>query len=329
MLSSCSAFHLRFSSVFFFLMIRRPPRSTLFPYTTLFRSPRPDFQRYEVWTPQKKSKLIESILLDLPIPQIYLAQEADETSVVVDGQQRLMALIRYLADEYALKDVHHQIADRRFSQLPAVLRERIENYKLTTVEILNNSDPEVKFLLFRRLNEGATSLNDQELRNSVHRGEYNEFLKTLAKEKSWREILNLRGKEPHKRMVDVELVLRFIAFRDQSYMTHPDKKTSQFLDTQMVAGQRYKKRDYDKARTSFRAAIELAQSVYGKRACRRFVAGSEDAPNGSWDNKINRALMDVQLWGFTRYPKGNFVTKADALFDASIGLMSQPKFVDL
>lgn len=287
----------------------------------------PDFQRYEVWSAQKKSALIESILLDLPVPQVFLAQEADGTSVVIDGQQRLMAIFRYLDDEFPLKGVNESIEDKKFSSLPLKLQEKIENFELHVVKILPESDPDVRFTLFQRLNEGSISLNDQELRNCVWRGPYNEFIKELAEDASWRSCLKL--KKRHPRMTDVELVLRYMAFRDQTYMKHPDKKTGRFLDKQMSLGADYKAKELAAAKKDFKTAVELAQTVFGEHAFRRFVAGDEKESRGSWDSRTNRALMDVQLWGFNRYPKGAYVKNADALREAAIGLMIQPEFSDL
>lgn len=291
--------------------------------------PQPFFQRYQVWSKQKESRLIESILLDLPIPLVYLAEEPDETTTVIDGQQRLMAIFRFLADDYALVGVSPKIEGRKFSHLSEELQDRIEDSKISVVKVLKESDPEVKFLLFQRLNEGSTSLNDQELRNCVHRGNYNNWLKKLAEDSDWRKILNLSGSSPHKRMVDIELLLRYMAFREQSYMNHPDKKTGQFLDKQMVLGEATSARNLDKARKDFRTAITLARTVFGDHACRRFVPGSDSKKSGKWDSKINRALMDVQLWGFNRRPQGEFVARADAFFEAAVDLMSRPEFIDL
>lgn len=291
--------------------------------------PQPFFQRYQVWSSQKNSRLIESILLDLPIPLIYLSQEPDGTSSVIDGQQRLMALFDFLDGKYRLTGVSSKIAGKLFSELPVRLQDKIENSKLSLVEVLKESDPEVKFLLFQRLNEGSTSLNDQELRNCVHRGEYNEWLKACAGDKDWRKILNLPGTEPHKRMVDVELVLRYMAFREQTYTQHPDKKTVQFLDKQMVLGAATTAKPREAARRDFKSAVDLSLTVFGKHACRRFVAGSELSKTGGWDSKINRALMDVQLWGFNRHKSGLVVKNADALREAAIALMSNPEFSDL
>lgn len=197
---------------------------------------RPDFQRYDVWTTQKKSRLIESVLLDLPIPRIYFAQQPDNSEIVVDGQQRLLATFQFLDNKFALKNlgVYPRLNDRRFKELPDAVQETIDKFQFSVVTILKESDEDIKFDLFERLNTGSTQLNDQELRNSVYRGDYNNYLRELAMDPDWRRLLSLRGSEPHKRMADVELVLRFMAFYHQTYLKHPDKNTNQFLNQQMT-----------------------------------------------------------------------------------------------
>lgn len=291
---------------------------------------RPEFQRYDVWTNKKKSLLIESVLLGLPIPIVYFAQEPDETSIVVDGQQRLLALFQFYEGALTLTGLRHatDLEGKRFGQLPDKLQDRITKFQLTVVEILKESDPEIRFDLFERLNTGATQLNDQELRNSVYRGSYNEFLKTLATDTDYRKLLGL--KDYHKRMVDVELVLRFMAFHNQTYLKHPDKKTNQFLNDQMKLGKSYTEKELPKHKDAFRQAVGLSTTVLGKEAFKAFKVGTENDHEGMWERRSNKALMDVQLYGFATRKKGEIVKHADAVREMAIVLMSTNEaFVDL
>jgi len=293
--------------------------------------PQPHFQRYEVWTPQTNSRLVESLLLDLPIPIIYFAQEEDESTIVIDGQQRLMAIYRFLDNEYALKGLgplKKGLEGKKFNQLPEQLQERIEQFQLSTVEILKESDPLVKFDMFERLNMGATKLNDQELRNCIYRGPFNDFLRDLASEPDFRKRL-LKLNKPHKRMTDVELVLRFLAFWEQTYLKHPDKKTKEFLNVQMELGANWKAPKYKKAKSAFKQAVASVWTVCGEKAFKRFAPGDEDDPNGSWERTNNRALMDVQLYGFTKYPRGVVTQRADTIRERAVELMSTAEFSDL
>jgi HNH endonuclease len=157
----------------------------------------------------------------------------------------------------------------------------------------------------------------------------NRFLRDLAEYPEFRNLLGL--KEPHKRMTDIELTLRFMAFRDQTYINYPDKKTKQFLNRQMELGQVLKAREREKAAKDFRQAVDLVLTVFGsKYAFKKFNAGTSADPNGRWSRGNNRALIDVQLWGFTQFKKGDVVRNADAVREAAIELMGEnEEFADV
>jgi rubredoxin len=302
-------------------------------------NPQPDFQRYQVWSKKKNSRLIESMLLDLPLPMLYFAQQESGPTVVIDGQQRLMAIFDYLDGRYALTGLgpfRDDLEGKKFADLPEDLQERIEDFKLTIVEILKESEETIKFDLFERLNTGAVSLNEQELRNSVYRGDYNDLLKRLAANETLRKMLNL--KKAHPRMADVEFVLRFMAFRDQTYLKHDDKNTGRFLNRTMEK----EKLAYDtdpakakkaarKAEADFKLALANVKTVFGEgKAFRRFSAGDPKNPKGGWEKKINRALMDVELYTFSKYERGVVTKNRDAIYDLAVELMGEnTEFADL
>ncbi|HEX5983113.1 MAG TPA: DUF262 domain-containing protein [Solirubrobacterales bacterium] len=291
--------------------------------------PQPPYQRYEVWTPLKKSKLIESVLMGLPLPRFYFAENKDETQEVVDGQQRLAALFRFMDNEYAVKGLKTLTAlnGKKWSDLDRKIQNRIKNFSLSIVLIQKESDPKLRYDLFERLNTGATGLNEQELRNAVYRGEYNDFVYRLADSDDWRKLHNLTGK--HKRMADAEWVLRFMAFRDQTYLNFPDKSMTGFLTKQMEDNHPEPKADLKRAEEDFRKAASLCRSVYGDKAFRRFRRGNALDIEGAWEKKRVLALEDVQLWGMTRFEKGQIMGRADDLFEASIALTNEEEFEDL
>jgi rubredoxin len=290
-------------------------------------NPQPPYQRYEVWTPVKKSKLIESVLMGLPLPRFYFAENQDETQEVVDGQQRLAALFRFIDNEYALSGLKTltDLNKAKWSNLDKKIRNRIKNFSLSTVLIQKESDPELRYDLFGRLNTGATGLNEQELRNAVYRGAYNDLIYRLANLDDWRKLHNLTGK--HKRMADAEWVLRFMAFRDQTYLNFPDKSMTGFLNKQMEDNYPDPSAGVDKAEEDFKKAASLCRTVFGDKAFRRFRPGDANDQNGSWETKRVLALADVQLWGMTRFNKGQIVGKADDIREASIELTTE--FEDL
>ena len=152
-----------------------------------------DFQRYFVWDMKKASKLIESVLLDIPLPTIYTSEEDDNKEYVIDGQQRLTSFISFIdgifpdGREFKLTglDVLTSLADKKFSELDESYQNKIKDYPVHKIKFKRESDPELKFEIFERLNTGAVSLNQQELRNCIKRGPYNELIRTLAKDRDF------------------------------------------------------------------------------------------------------------------------------------------------
>jgi rubredoxin len=116
--------------------------------------PRPEFQRYQVWPRNKQSRLIESILLSLPIPLIYLAEEEKGAgTVVIDGQQRLLAIFNFIDGKYPLRGLGplSALEGSYYGELDDELQARIDDFALSVVEIKRESDPEIRFDLFERL----------------------------------------------------------------------------------------------------------------------------------------------------------------------------------
>ena len=137
-----------------------------------------------------------------------------------------MARRRFLNNEYALGGLKGlpDLNGKRFNDLDRRHRNRLKQFPLSVVVIQKESDPDLRYDLFERLNTGATGLNEQELRNAVFRGEYNDFIYRLAELDDFRKLHNLEGR--HKRMADAEWVLRYMAFRDQSYLNFPESSTA-------------------------------------------------------------------------------------------------------
>ena len=182
---------------------------------TIFLRPlseRPSFQRRYVWTNVLASRLIESILLNVPIPPCYLSQNEDFELDVIDGQQRLFSIYRFLDNQYSLSDLEvlKELNGLRLHEIPPKQQRQIQTHTLRCVLITNESHPEIKFDVFERLNTNTVPLNSQELRNCIFRGSLNDYLKKAVAYQPWLQILG--KKQPDKRMRDEELVLRFFAF---------------------------------------------------------------------------------------------------------------------
>lgn len=289
----------------------------------------PEFQRRYVWDDRKASLLIESILLEVPIPVIYLAEEQDGKFIVIDGQQRLRSFFRFLNNEFKLRglSVLSELNGKYFKDLDKEKQRKIEDTTLRVIEIRKESHPDVKFEIFGRLNVGAVKLNDQELRNCIYRGKYNDLIKELAENRDFLFLLGL--KEPHKRMYDRELVLHFLAFYNQTYLKYkPPMK--QFLNKEMENNRNISYEKIKELRQVFKETVSLVKSVFGDKAFRRFIPGNEKDPNGRWEiRKINVGLFEIIMFGFSRYTKHQIIPFSDAIREELLYMMTSDKeFID-
>ncbi|MBW4615320.1 MAG: DUF262 domain-containing protein [Desmonostoc vinosum HA7617-LM4] len=200
----------------------------------------PSLQRRYVWKLEQASRFIESLLLGLPVPGIFLSKEKEtQKLLVIDGQQRLRTLQYFYTGifqvnnkdkEFALKGVQPQFEERTYKSLSDEDRRRLDD-SIIHATIVNQDEPSEDdssiYHIFQRLNTGGTRLEPQEIRSSIYHGEFNDLLKELNNNSAWRSIY---GKND-KNLRDEELILRFIAlyFQDNEYK----KPMKEFLNNFM------------------------------------------------------------------------------------------------
>lgn len=295
----------------------------------------PDFQRQFVWDNAKSCRLIESALLDIPLPVVYISQETDGKEYIIDGQQRLTAFFSFIDGTYpdgkvfklkGLK-VFKELNGKRFNDLPEGKQDVIRYCKLRTITFKKESDPELKFEIFERLNTGSVSLNDQELRNCIYRGPFNILLKELSSDNEFMGLVGLTMKD--KRMKDVELVLRFSAFYHQTYLNYkpPIRK---FLNVEMDRFRDISDKDANDLQCAFRNSVQIIKSLFGKNAFKRFYKGTNDDKNGYWEqNKFNASLYDIMMYSFATIDKNIIFQHLDEIREALLDLMtSDQDFID-
>jgi len=180
---------------------------------------RPSYQREYVWTVRTASKLIESLLLNIPVPTMFFHEVKSGKLEVVDGKQRLTSIWSFVQNEFpggqAFKlsglEVYHELNGKTFDELNETFQEIIFDYPLNVHTISKTSQPDFVFEVFERLNMGATQLNEQELRNCIYQGAYTDLLEELTLNESF--LFANRSKMPHLRMRDRELILRFFTMQ--------------------------------------------------------------------------------------------------------------------
>ncbi|MBZ3765975.1 GmrSD restriction endonuclease domain-containing protein [Bacillus cereus] len=178
----------------------------------------PDFQRNYVWDNTRKSRLIESILLKIPLPVFYLARNKEGKYQVVDGVQRLSVINEFFSNGFKLRNLEYlkEECDQKYFQKgnssslhPKFVR-HLRSYQIDCNIIEPDTPNRVKSDIFKRLNTGGRSLNSQEIRNSILRKESRDFVRDLANSDEFKLATNKSIKP--KRMMDQELVIRFIGF---------------------------------------------------------------------------------------------------------------------
>lgn len=288
----------------------------------------PDFQRQFVWDAKKSSRLIESALLDIPLPVVYLAESKDGKTSVIDGQQRLTSFFLFIDNELELTgmQVYKNLNRKKFVALSEELQDKILEHPIRVTTFKKGSDEDLQFEIFERLNSGSVPLNAQELRNCVYRGRYNTLLRELSGDATYMKLMG-QGNS-HKRMLDVEFVLRFAAFYFQGYLNYksPMKK---FLNEEMDKRQNISDADANDLRAAFKQAVTLIDSMLGKHAFKRFYPGeNKENPNGYWEKaKFNASLYDVLMWSLARADKNLVMNNLDAIREGLLDLMSDDGFI--
>lgn len=291
---------------------------------TIFLRPiseQPAFQRRYVWTNKLASRLIESILLNVPIPPCYLSQNDNYELDVIDGQQRLYSIYRFLRNEFALSDLEilKDHAGRRFLELSPKTQRQLKTHTLRLVAVTNDSHPEVKFDVFQRLNTNTTPLNAQELRNCVYRGALNDLLKKAVSHKQWLTILNKRRAD--KRMRDEELVLRFFGFYlhgIESYKT-PQKH---WLNAVAKSGRHYPQDKIDELCRAWTHAINVSLLWFAPLECFRRETNAKT-------RTINRALFDLTMASAARMDPDQAAARRSDFRAQYAKLLKDDEFGDL
>jgi len=264
----------------------------------------PDFQRRgNLWNELRKSSLIESLLLGIPIPSFYVAEDAAGNYAVVDGLQRMCAMAHFV-DVDALNSAVgtklpplrltglqslKQYEDDAYAELPRLLQRRMNETELTLHIIRASTPDEVKFNIFSRINQGGLPLASQEIRNALYRGEWRERLRKLSACDSF---LNAtEGKIKGERMEDIELILRFIAH--YSLGKGESRPTDQNLDTFLnnfveTVCSNWKEEKWNEIEQAFDRAMRWTPKVFGNLAFRKY------SEPGTHRRPINRGLFEAE-----------------------------------
>lgn len=247
----------------------------------------PEFQRNYVWDQVKASKLIESFLLGLPVPGVFLYKDRKSNKLlIIDGQQRITSAINYMKGVFGgkifrLKGVHSRWEDKAYEELNEADKLQISDTVLraTIIQQLDPHDDSSIYYIFERLNTGGMNLNPMEVRRCVYYGDFIRRLELLNLYPAWRKIIGTD--QPDKRMRDVELALRCIALVD-SWKEY-EKPMKGFLNDFLL-------RVKNVERTAVAELLDGMEQMF-KTTCDRIVEGLGEKPFNVY-GPLNFALLD-------------------------------------
>jgi len=293
----------------------------------------PEFQRRHRWDNAKKSRLIESFIMNVPIPPIFLYEDSFSHYEVMDGLQRLTAIYDFYKDRLELDGLEEwpELNGRRYSELPDQVKRGIDRRYLSSIILLQETakNPDeaqrLKQLVFERINSGGVRLEPQESRNAIYNGPLNKICIDLSRNqylcRTWaipepteEEILEdkipekLLSNEHYRKMNDIELVLRFFAYRQR--LTDQRGSLKSYLDRYLLYGNSFEQSVLDSLRNLFQETIELVYETFGEKAfwLWRFRNGQ-----WGWFSRATIAVYDPMMYVFSGWlsQKKDILSKKD------------------
>lgn len=279
----------------------------------------PAFQRNsDLWNNKQMSRLIESILLKLPLPVFYFDVSNPEKWVIVDGLQRLSTIRRFFVDKTLKLNNLEFLIDlngKAYDDLGRSFQRTIDDTEFITYQIEAQTPKKVRYSIFNRINTGGLTLNAQEIRQALNQeGHGVVFLKEVSNNDIFKKVV---GVSP-KRMLDKELILRFVAFKLIDYKEFKFNKMSVFLDESMDKLDSIEDKDeLDTLKDELIDVLIFSEQILGEN--HRF---SRSIADRNKTNTLNRSLFDVITVCFSKLKNKNlFLEKKDLFMDKFIGLM--------
>lgn len=255
---------------------------------------RPFYQRRSRWDEERQSKLIESFIINIPVPPVFLYEKAYNAYEVMDGQQRITAIDDFYNNRFSLQglDLWPELNGMKYSDLPNKIRAGLDRRSISSIVLLKESAPNdedaifLRQLVFERLNTGGIKLERQEIRNSLGSGHFNDMLFELSRLDLFRQIWSLPPFQPEelenhklpiyeigffKRMEDIEIILRFFAFR---HMKHFKYGIQGFLDLYMVRSKTFTEDDCEFLKKIYTETLDTAAKIYQDDVFKIYEKGS-------------------------------------------------------
>lgn len=250
----------------------------------------PDFQRHaNVWKNDAKSRLIESIIIRIPLPAFYVDATDEDKWLVVDGIQRLFTLKQFVNDKkLKLSGLEYltNLEGKTYDELERRYQRRIEETQVTVYLIEKGTPPEVKYNIFKRINTGGEPLSPQELRHALNPGKAIKLLSKLAASSEFKQVVNLSEKKK-MRMDDQEFILGFFAFKLTSYKECQDNSRDLFLTQALAKANNLSESELNKLESDFKKVMVAAFDIFGNNAFRKLSSSAKK------QQPLNKSLFEA------------------------------------
>lgn len=291
---------------------------------------KPEIQRKYVWSKFEASRFIESILMGLPVPSIFLYKQHNNKYLIIDGFQRIMSIFEFVekgifsGDKsiFALsnsKRLNERWRNKTFNQLSEEEQRKIKTYIIHAIifeQKLPKGDTSL-FQIFERINTGGRSLNDQEIRNCVYQGPFNKELLKANNFPDWRELYD-KNNEEDNRMLDIELILRFVAMYSLDLDTIEKRSISlKTLLNSFMKNNQYA--DNENLINIFKKTVSFLKNNIGDNV---FV--NYNFENNKNMNTIKTTIFDAIMIATAKYKKEGFANLAERRYN----LLKDPKFIE-
>ena len=278
----------------------------------------PEWQRSYVWDNKRASKLVESFLMEIPIPVVYLSKTDDGKYEVIDGVQRLTLVFNFFEGRLTLNGMEflRELNKKTFKEIELVLQNKLEDATVRTFELSPKTSKSLLFIIFERLNTGGIALNEMEIRNCIYRGRLNDLIKELARYPAFLECVDQSN--INKRMYDRNLVLRFLAFYEKTYHKAQSGLKAYLNGFLQDFYKDPAEKKLSEWRTRFEAAMKASRTVFGQNGFRLWITDRKG--NGQWARNVNASIFQCISVSFADHELSKLTRCSDAIIEEYLDL---------
>lgn len=297
---------------------RYPLKNTINNFSDFILAP--DYQRKYIWDFNKRSKLIESFMINIPVPPVFLYESSFSKYEVVDGRQRISTLLEFYNNKFALTnlEIFTELNGLKYEELPIEFKERLDRRFLSAIILLKEStstdtrELELKQFIFERLNTGGELLEPQEIRSALYSDtEFNKLIKELKNNDLFKKLFKMTEKQCD-RMLDQEMILRFFAYKSANHLKL-SLGTKEVLNKYMSISRNFDYKMISTMKDIFITTIEFAYEKFGESAFLR--ADGQKAEKMLYDSIMIASAICIERQSGQNIRKEELLAKKKTLLE--------------